>query len=136
VTKPVTPLLAVDGLVRDAEGRVLLIRRKNPPEGWAIPGGFVDVDEDPKDACVREVREETGVEVEVESLAGVYGRPGRDPRGHTVSIVYRCRLVRGTASGSDDAAEARWFSPSEIATLPLAFDHREVLAELVGFPLS
>ncbi len=132
--RPETPALAVDGLVRDTQGRVLLIRRKNPPEGWAIPGGFVDVGEDPVDACAREVREETGVEAAVEGLAGVYGKPGRDPRGHTVSIVYRCRLVGGTAKGSDDAAEARWFTPAEISALKLAFDHREVLDELVGLP--
>lgn len=136
MSRPQTPLLAVDGLVRDAEGRVLLIRRKNPPEGWALPGGFVDVGEDPRDAVVRELREETGVTVAVEGLGGVYGRPDRDPRGHTVTVVYRCRLLGGEAQGGDDAAEARFFAPSEIAKLPLAFDHREVLEELVGFPPS
>lgn len=134
MSRPVTPALAVDGLVRDAEGRVLLIRRRNPPSGWALPGGFVDVGEDPVDACAREVLEETGVGVAVEGLAGVYGRPGRDPRGHTVSVVYRCRLLSGAAKGGDDAAEARWFTPAEIAALDLAFDHREVLDELVGLP--
>jgi 8-oxo-dGTP diphosphatase len=134
MARPVTPSLAVDGLVADAEGRVLLIRRRNPPEGWAIPGGFVDVGEDPLDACRREMKEETGVEVSVEGIGGVYGRPDRDPRGHTVSIVYRCRLLGGTAKGGDDAAEARWFTPAQIAGLPLAFDHREVLDELVGLP--
>lgn len=132
--RPVTPALAVDGLVRDAQGRVLLIRRKNPPEGWALPGGFVDVGEDPTAACAREVREETGVAVAVESLGGVYGRPDRDPRGHTVSIVYRCRVIGGSPEGADDAAEARFFTPEEVASLRLAFDHREVLDELVGIP--
>lgn len=134
MTKPVTPLLAADGLVRDAAGRVLLVLRKRFPEGWAIPGGFVDVGEDPRDACVRELREETGLEVVVESLGGVYGRPDRDPRGHTVTVVYRCRAAGGAPKGGDDAAEARFFTPAEIAALPLAFDHREVLEELVGLP--
>jgi 8-oxo-dGTP diphosphatase len=135
--KPVTPILAADGLVRDAEGRVLLIRRKNPPfEGtWALPGGFIDVGEDPREGCEREMREETCLEVSVEELGGFYGRPDRDPRGHTCTVVYRCRVLSGEAKGADDAAEARWFRPEELAGTPLAFDHREVLAELLdGVP--
>jgi 8-oxo-dGTP diphosphatase len=131
--KPVTPLLAADGLVRDSDRRVLLIRRKNFPfEGsWALPGGFVDVGEDPRDACVREMKEETGLTVAVVRLGGLYGRPDRDPRGHTVSAVYVCRVLEGEATGGDDAAEARWFSPAQLETLSLAFDHREILAELL-----
>jgi 8-oxo-dGTP diphosphatase len=131
--KPVTPILAADGFVRDADGRVLLIKRKNPPDqgSWALPGGFVDVGEDPRDACEREMREETGLVVEVERVAGFYGRPDRDPRGHTASITYACRVVSGEAKGGDDAAEARWFRPDELSETPLAFDHRDVLAELL-----
>ncbi|MEO7918633.1 MAG: NUDIX hydrolase [Thermoanaerobaculia bacterium] len=131
--KPTTPLLAADGLMRDSEGRVLLIRRKNFPfEGsWALPGGFVDIGEDPRDACVREMKEETGLTVAVERLGGLYGRPDRDPRGHTVSAVYLCRVLEGEAAGGDDAAEARWFSAEELKTLELAFDHREILDELL-----
>ncbi len=133
MSKPVTPLLAADGLVRDGAGRVLLIRRKNPPfqGSWALPGGFVDVGEDPRDACVREMKEETGLTVEVERLGGFYGRPDRDPRGHTCSAVYICRLISGEAAGGDDAAEARWFEPALLRDLRLAFDHRDVLIELV-----
>lgn len=131
---PKTPLLAADGLVRDAEGRVLLIRRKNPPPGWALPGGFVDVGEDPRDACVRELKEETGLDVEVLSLGGFYGHPDRDPRGHTCSAVYRCRVVSGRPTGGDDAAETRWFRPDELDGTELAFDHREILAELLATP--
>jgi 8-oxo-dGTP diphosphatase len=129
----VTPIVAADGLVRDAEGRILLIRRKNPPfqGAWALPGGFIDVGEDPRDACEREMLEETCLKVKVETLGGFYGRPDRDPRGHTVSVVYRCRVLSGEAKGADDAAEARWFTRDEIAKAELAFDHREVLAELL-----
>ena len=132
--KPVTPILAADGFVRDAEGRLLLIKRKNPPNAgaWAFPGGFVDVGEDPRDACEREMREETGLVVEVTGTAGFYGRPDRDPRGHTASIVYFCRILSGEAKGGDDAAEARWFRPDELAATELAFDHREVLDELLN----
>ena len=134
--KPRTPLLAADGFVRDAAGRVLLIRRKNPPSAgsWALPGGFVEENEDPRDACVRELKEETGLDVVVERLGGVFGKPGRDPRAHTVTIVYVCRVVGGAATGGDDAAEARWFSPGELPWLAFAFDHREVVAALLGGP--
>ncbi len=136
---PRTPLLAADGLIRDADGRVLLIKRRNPPfqGAWALPGGFVEVGEDPRDACVREVREETALVVEIARLGGFYGRPGRDPRGHTASAVYVVRIVSGEPKGGDDAEEARWFRPEELASTPLAFDHRDVLAELLdGVPYS
>jgi len=128
------PRLTVDSLTRDAEGRVLLVRRGRPPfEGrWALPGGFVENGETTESACVRETREETGLEVEVEGLAGVYSRPERDPRGHTVSVVYRCRAVEGEPRGADDAAEARWFAPHELAKLAFAFDHAEIVAAHVS----
>jgi len=131
---PKTPLLAVDGFLRDGAGRLLLIQRKNPPfqGAWAFPGGFVDVGEDPVDACVRELKEETGLDVEVLRLAGFYGRPGRDPRFHTASAVYFCRVLSGEALGGDDAAQARWFAPEELADAPLAFDHREIIDELLS----
>jgi len=131
--KPVTPVLAADGFVRDAAGRLLLIRRKNPPYqgGWALPGGFIDVGEDPRDGCVREMKEETGLDVEVVSLAGFYGKPDRDPRGHTCSVVYFCRILGGEALGGDDAEEARWFTPDELERTELAFDHRDIVDELL-----
>ena len=131
--RPVTPLLAADGFVPDAEGRLLLVKRRNPPfqGSWALPGGFVELEEAPPDACVREVKEETGLEVAVEKLGGVWGRPGRDPRYHTVSTVYLCRIAGGTLGAGDDAAEARFFTVAEIAALPLAFDHREILDTLL-----
>lgn len=128
------PRLTVDSLTRDDQGRLLLVRRGHPPfEGrWALPGGFVETGETTETACVRETREETGLEVEVEGLAGVYSRPDRDPRGHTVSVVYRCRAVGGEAEGGDDAAEARWFAPHELARLEFAFDHAEIVAAHVS----
>jgi 8-oxo-dGTP diphosphatase len=123
------PRLTVDALARDTAGRVLLVRRGRPPfEGrWALPGGFVENGETTEDACAREAREETGLDVEVGALAGVYSRPGRDPRGHTVSIVYFCRPVSGEIRGGDDAAEARWFTAAEIPSLSFAFDHGEIV---------
>lgn len=124
------PRLTVDSLTLDPEGRLLLVRRGRPPfEGdWALPGGFVETGETVEDACIRETREETGVDVEIERLCGVFSRPDRDPRGHTVSVVFRCRPVAGTAAGGDDAAEARWFTREELQSLPFAFDHAEIVA--------
>jgi 8-oxo-dGTP diphosphatase len=128
MSRPITPALAVDALITDPYRGVVLIRRRNPPfaGGWALPGGFVDVGERCEDACRREAREETGLEVEIVELVGVFSDPDRDPRGHTVSPVYLCRVVGGTIAGGDDAAEARWFA--DLTGVELAFDHAAVLA--------
>jgi 8-oxo-dGTP diphosphatase len=124
-----TPALAVDALIVDPARGVLLIRRGNPPfQGrWALPGGFVEVGETCEAACVREAREETGLDVEPVQLVGVYSSPDRDPRGHTVSPVYLCRVVGGNANAGDDASDARWFS--DLTGVELAFDHSDVLAD-------
>ncbi len=124
-----SPRLAVDLLVY--RGReVLLIDRMNEPHGYAIPGGFVDLYESVEDTAVRELREETGIEISKEdiSLVGVYSEPSRDIRGHTVSVIYSCDITGRDvkAEGRDDALSAEFF---DIDKLPekLAFDHREVL---------
>jgi 8-oxo-dGTP diphosphatase len=129
VPTPRTPALAVDALIVDPARGVVLIRRANPPfQGlWALPGGFVEVGETCEAACVREAREETGLAVEPVQLVGVYSTPDRDPRGHTVSPVYLCRVVGGNANAGDDASEARWFS--DLTGVELAFDHAAVLAD-------
>jgi 8-oxo-dGTP diphosphatase len=121
------PRLTVDVIIElgPPEGRIVLVRRKNPPPGWALPGGFVDLGETVEQAAVREAREETMLEVEIVRQFHVYSDPGRDPRGPTVSVVFIGR-ARGTPRGADDAAEARAFSPFEIPA-DLAFDHRQIL---------
>lgn len=131
---PRGPRLTVDGWVRDSRGRLLLVRRGGPPfrGKWALPGGFCDVGETTEEACAREVEEETGVEVRIGRLLGVYSDPKRDPRGHTVSVLYEARPVRGAARGGDDAAEARWFTPREANSLALAFDHGKIVREQLG----
>lgn len=130
-SRPKTPLLTVDAWVRDRRGRLLLVRRGGPPfrGKWALPGGFCDVGETTEECCAREVEEETGIEVRVGRLLGVYSDPKRDPRGHTVSVLYEARPLEGAARGGDDAAEARWFSKREVAELDLAFDHGEIVRE-------
>jgi len=125
------PRLTVDAFVRDGRGRLLLVRRGRPPfEGhWALPGGFCEYGERTEQACAREAKEETGVTVKVGDLLGVYSDPDRDPRGHTVTVLYAARPVRGKAKGSDDAAEARWFTPGELRRLDFAFDHGKIIRE-------
>lgn len=125
---PPTPALTVDAVIVDSARGVVLIRRRNPPfaGAWALPGGFVEVGERCEDGCRREAAEETGLTVEIVACVGVFSAPARDPRGHTVSVVYLCRAVGGVLHGGDDAAEARWFAG--LNDIALAFDHAEVLA--------
>lgn len=129
MARPVTPLLAVDAVVLDKQGRVLLIRRGNDPFAghYALPGGFVDVGESVEDACRRELAEETGLEVGRLRLVGVYSDPDRDPRGHTVAVAYLARARRAQAQAGDDAAAVEWVQPRR--GLKLAFDHGRILRE-------
>lgn len=128
------PRLTVDAWVRDRRGRILLVRRGGPPfrGRWALPGGFCETGETTEECGAREVAEETGVEVRIGRLLGVYSDPGRDPRGHTVSVLYEARPIRGAARGGDDAAEARWFTRAEVGKLALAFDHGKIVREQLG----
>ncbi|MCG6970693.1 MAG: NUDIX hydrolase [Gammaproteobacteria bacterium] len=125
-----TPLVAVDIIIElvDRDARpIVLIERKNPPYGWAIPGGFVDVGETLERAAVREAKEETSLEVTLTGLLGNYSDPGRDARHHTVSAVYIAHAI-GEPKAADDAAHLALFT---LDTLPdsLAFDHHKILAD-------
>lgn len=128
---PKTPLLAVDIIIRHASepGRVLLIERRNPPHGWALPGGFVDQGEFVEAAARREALEETGLVVRLETLLGVYSDPSRDSRGHTVSVVYTAR-GEGVPKAADDAVSLHWIDPADHA-VELAFDHRRILDDFL-----
>jgi len=111
---------------------VLLIERGRPPfaGNWALPGGFVDIEEPLEEAAFRELHEETGLRPAYLELAGVYGTPGRDPRGRTISVVYRTTVWKEehTTRGGDDASAAKWFS---LESLPhLAFDHQQIVSEV------
>lgn len=137
MTRPITPAIAVDILIElaDREGHPLvLIERKFPPLGWAIPGGFVDVGETLEAAAVREAREETLLEVTLECLLGCYSDPGRDPRGHTISAVYIAH-ARGAPQAADDAATVAAFARDALPP-GLAFDHATILADYRAFRAS
>jgi 8-oxo-dGTP diphosphatase len=128
--RPVCPPIAAD-VIAEIGTNIVLIERRNFPFGWALPGGFVDVGERVEDAAVRELREETTLDVELRALLGVYSRPDRDPRGHTVTIVYVGR-AHGEPRAADDAKGIGLFPP-DAPPAPLAFDHAEIIADYLRF---
>ena len=107
--------------------QVVLVRRRNPPEGWALPGGFVELGETVEQAAAREALEETGLAVTNVRQFHVYSDPSRDPRGHTISVVFVGQAA-GEPVGGDDATEAHWFAAGELPR-PIAFDHQSVLRD-------
>ena len=128
------PAVTADVVLFDAREDglyVLLIKRLNKPFAgrWALPGGFVDKDEDLPDAAKRELEEETGItDVELKQI-GAFGTPGRDPRGHTITVAFAAILntaTNATPSAGDDAAEAKWFPVKKLPEL--AFDHNDIIA--------
>jgi len=122
------PLPTVDIIIEIEEG-VVLIKRKNPPYGWALPGGFVDYGESLEQAAVREAKEETGLDVKLIRQFHAYSSPNRDPRHHTITVVYIASAHEGdTPQGKDDAAEARIFTRTALP-YPIAFDHRQILED-------
>ena len=134
--RPETPPVTVDVVIELQRGdgrRIVLIERRNPPAGWALPGGFVDAGETVAAAARREALEETGLDVELEVLLGVYSDPARDPRGQTVGIVF-VGQARGEPVADDDAAAVLVVDP--LNTPPLAFDHARIVADYLSFRRS
>jgi 8-oxo-dGTP diphosphatase len=124
---PQTPLATVDVII-ELDGGIVLVRRKNPPLGWALPGGFVDRGESAAAAARREAKEETGLDVDLVELLGVYSDPARDPRGfYTISTVFIAR-AGGTPKGGDDAADARAMPPHALPA-DIVFDHPTIIAD-------
>jgi ADP-ribose pyrophosphatase YjhB (NUDIX family) len=120
------PFPTVDVVVL-REGKVLLIERTNYPEGWALPGGFVDYGESAESAAARELEEETGLHARSLKLLGVYSTPGRDPRFHTLTVVY-VGLADGDPVAGDDAGDVRWWPENGLPD-NIAFDHRQIIQD-------
>lgn len=129
MAKPKTPLLTVDCAAFDRRGALLLVRRGNPPfKGrLALPGGFVDIGETVEQACRRELAEETDVKARDLVPVGVYSDPARDPRGHSVSVVFATVMARARPRAGDDAAAAVWVG--DWRSQALAFDHDIVVRD-------
>lgn len=133
-TTPRNPAPTVDIVIEIAtpEARgIVLIERRYPPSGWALPGGFVDYGESLEQAAVREAREETSLEVELLGQLHTYSDPGRDPRQHTISTVFVAK-AEGTPAAADDAKAVLIVDPRRVS-VPLAFDHRRILDDYIAF---
>jgi 8-oxo-dGTP diphosphatase len=127
------PTPTVDVII-EVEGGIVLIERKNPPHGWALPGGFVDEGESVAAAAAREALEETGLEVTLAEQFFCYSDPARDPRKHTISVVYLASAP-GRPTAADDAAQAGIFPLDGLPT-PLAFDHGQIIQDYVEYRSS
>ncbi|MGB7290573.1 MAG: NUDIX hydrolase [Thermodesulfobacteriota bacterium] len=130
ISKTIT--LTVDPIIITSDTKLILVKRSYDPykDHWAFPGGIVEYGETVESAAIREAKEETGLDVRVERLLGVYSDPKRDPRGHFVSVCFLCEPVGGTLKTSEETKEVKAFTKEELTSLKLAFDHRKILADL------
>ena len=126
---PRNPFPTVDIIIEMPDG-IVLIKRKNPPHGWAIPGGFVDYGESLEQAAVREAKEETSLDVELTRQFHTYSDPKRDPRFHTISTVFIAK-GGGAPKAADDASEIAVFRKDSLPS-PLCFDHARILEDYFG----
>lgn len=125
-----SPKLTVDG-VAIKDKKILLIKRKKQPfKGkWALPGGFVEYGEKTEDATVREVLEETGLKTKISRLIGVYSDPDRDPRGHTITVVYLLEICNGSLKSGDDVSDVKFFDLNHLPEL--SFDHEDIIKDVL-----
>ncbi len=121
------PVPTVDVIIELDGSGIVLIQRKNPPYGWALPGGFVDYGESLEEAAVREAKEETSLGVTLVKQFHTYSDPKRDPRQHTITTVYMARAT-GEPKAADDAAGIGIFRKDNLPE-EMAFDHREILRD-------
>ena len=129
------PRVTIDAIIMENQ-KLLLIQRGKPPfvDSWALPGGHIDLGELVEDAVIREIKEETNLNIKIEKLFNVYSRPNRDPRGHYITIVYVCSMKDKDQQvlGGDDAKKAKFFDLQEISKLNLAFDHNKIIEDFLN----
>ncbi|MDM5271931.1 NUDIX hydrolase [Sulfurovum sp. zt1-1] len=129
---PKTPYLSIDGIIEVYEDGIfqgiVLIERKHEPYGLALPGGFVDIGETVEQALVREMKEETGLDVEIDRILGIYSEAERDPRFHTATVVYVAK-ASGEPKGGDDAKVASLYALIDLPLDKLVFDHGKIVAD-------
>jgi 8-oxo-dGTP diphosphatase len=126
-----SPLPTVDIIIEVMNRGIVLIERKNPPHGWALPGGFVDYGESLETAAVREAKEETSLDVLLMEQVYTYSDPNRDPRHHTISTVF-IASAQGVPKGADDATTARICTEDQLPN-PIVFDHSRILKDYFQF---
>ena len=126
-----TPSLTVDTVIICEKDSIVLIKRKKDPykDSWALPGGFVEYGERVEFAALREVKEETGLEVDLQGIVGVYSDPERDPRGHTVTVCYLAAVTGGKLKADTDASAVCCIPKREVLKLKLAFDHDSIIED-------
>ncbi|GHV53208.1 NUDIX hydrolase [Deltaproteobacteria bacterium] len=125
------PSPTVDALIHDPQLGIVLVRRKNIPLGWALPGGFVDYGETVENAVTREAKEETNLDVSIQYLLGVYSDPGRDKRRHTISAVFVATALNGREIMGGDDASAAVFFPLDALPQEIVFDHRKIIDDFL-----
>lgn len=128
------PVPTVDIIIEIGSNGIVLIKRKNPPIGWALPGGFVDYGESLEEAATREAKEETDLDIKLEKQLHTYSDPGRDPRHHSISTVYTAK-AKGTPQARDDAVEIGIFNESNLPD-DIVFDHRSILKDYFNMKKS
>jgi 8-oxo-dGTP diphosphatase len=126
-------IVASDIIIQFEDGSIVLVKRKNDPykNMWALPGGIMDDNETIEQTAVREAKEETGIDIRIEKLIGVYSAPGRDPRGRSVSVLFFATASGGEMKAGDDAGEI--IRVKEFRSLTLAFDHQQMLQDFLKY---
>ncbi|MDD5154933.1 MAG: NUDIX hydrolase [Candidatus Omnitrophica bacterium] len=125
------PFSTVDAII-EIDGGIVVIKRTNPPFGWALPGGFVDYGESLEDAVRREMKEETGLELDDLKQFHTYSEPGRDPRFHTIATVFLAK-GKGSPKAGDDAGDLKIMKLSELDKLSFAFDHKNIIRDYIRY---
>lgn len=128
------PFPTVDIIIELEDRGIVLIYRKNPPKGWALPGGFVDYGEPLEAAAIREAREETSLDIELAEQFHTYSDPSRDPRHHTITTVY-IASASGVPTADDDAENIGVFKETNLPE-PLVFDHDKILRDYFRYKNS